>query len=121
MAEGNYAIEGMTCASCAQTVEKAVSKVTGIEEASVNLATEKLHVRYDETQVDEQLLVKTVADAGYSLIGNQQQATFQIEGMTCASCAQTVEKAVNKLAGVRSGYRQFSHGKIDSSLRQAAT
>ena len=55
MAEGNYAIEGMTCASCAQTVEKAVSKVTGIEEASVNLATEKLHVRYDETQVDEHL------------------------------------------------------------------
>jgi Cu+-exporting ATPase len=101
MAEGNYAIEGMTCASCAQTVEKAVSKMTGIEEASVNLATEKLHVRYDAQQVDEQLLAKTVADAGYQLVGNQQQATFQIEGMTCASCAQTVEKAVNKLTGVK--------------------
>ena len=122
MAEGNYAIEGMTCASAAQTVEKAVSKVTGIEEASVNLATEKLHVRYDEnSEVDEQLLAKTVADAGYSLIGNQQQATFQIEGMTCASFAQTVEKAVNKLWRCSSGYCQFSHGKIDSSLRQAAT
>ena len=112
MAEGNYAIEGMTCASCAQTVEKAVSKVTGIEEASVNLATEKLHVRYDETQVDEQLLAKTVADAGYSLIGNQLQATFQIEGMTCASCAQTVEKAVNKLAGVQAATVNLATEKL---------
>ncbi|MUN92546.1 heavy metal translocating P-type ATPase [Enterococcus gallinarum] len=112
MAEGNYAIEGMTCASCAQTVEKAVSKVTGIEEASVNLATEKLHVRYDETQVDEQLLAKTVADAGYSLIGNQQQATFQIGGMTCASCAQTVEKAVNKLAGVQAATVNLATEKL---------
>ena len=112
MAEGNYAIEGMTCASCAQTVEKAVSKVTGIEEASVNLATEKLHVRYDETQVDEQLLAKTVADAGYSLIGNQQQATLQIEGMTCASCAQTVEKAVNKLAGVQAATVNLATEKL---------
>lgn len=112
MAEGNYAIEGMTCASCAQTVEKAVSKVTGIEEASVNLATEKLHVRYDETQVDEQLLAKTVADAGYSLIGNQQQETFRIEGMTCASCAQTVEKAVNKLAGVQTATVNLATEKL---------
>jgi Cu+-exporting ATPase len=112
MAEGNYAIEGMTCASCAQTVEKAVSKMTGIEEASVNLATEKLHVRYDPQQVDEQLLAKTVADAGYQLVGNQQQATFQIEGMTCASCAQTVEKAVNKLTGVQTATVNLATEKL---------
>ncbi|MBS8104346.1 cation transporter, partial [Streptococcus suis] len=48
MKQASYPIQGMTCASCALTVEKAVGKLIGIEEASVNLATEKLSVSYDE-------------------------------------------------------------------------
>lgn len=44
----SFAIEGMTCASCAQTVEKAAKKVRGVTQASVNLATEKLSIEYNE-------------------------------------------------------------------------
>ncbi|MGX7195790.1 heavy metal translocating P-type ATPase [Enterococcus olivae] len=95
-----FAIEGMTCASCAQTVEKAVQKVAGVETANVNLATEKLSVTYQE-KVTEDQIKKAVSDAGYSVADNTIEQSFTIEGMTCASCSQTVEKAVNKVAGVQ--------------------
>lgn len=95
-----FDIEGMTCASCAQTVEKATSKLTGVSKATVNLATEKLNVEYDESKLSESDIQKAVADAGYEALSNVQQRTFDIEGMTCASCAQTIEKATAKLNGV---------------------
>ena len=96
-----YNIEGMTCASCALTVEKVVQKLPSVTEANVNLATEKLDVTFDETKLSEESLSKAVDEAGYQLVVPKKEATqFDIEGMTCASCAQTVEKAVNKLDGV---------------------
>ncbi|EOI06836.1 heavy metal translocating P-type ATPase [Enterococcus moraviensis ATCC BAA-383] len=95
-----FDIEGMTCASCAQTVEKATAKLSGVSKATVNLATEKLNVEYDENKLSESDIQKAVSDAGYEALSNVQQRTFDIEGMTCASCAQTIEKATNKLAGV---------------------
>ncbi|MCA5012005.1 MULTISPECIES: heavy metal translocating P-type ATPase [unclassified Enterococcus] len=96
-----FDIEGMTCASCAQTVEKATAKLAGVSKATVNLATEKLNVEYDETALSEKDIQQAVADAGYEALSNTQQRTFDIEGMTCASCAQVIEKAVNKLNGVQ--------------------
>jgi Cu+-exporting ATPase len=100
MTNKTFAIEGMTCASCAQALEKATAKLSGVSSAAVNLATEKLSVQYDENQLSEKDIQKAVADAGYEAFSNTQQRTFAIEDMTCASCAQTVEKAVSKLAGV---------------------
>ena len=47
MKKESFIIEGMSCASCAQTVEKAASKVAGVTQASVNLATEKLNIEMD--------------------------------------------------------------------------
>ncbi|ALS36852.1 Cu+-exporting ATPase [Enterococcus rotai] len=95
-----FDIEGMTCASCAQTVEKATAKLNGVSKATVNLATEKLNIEYDENKLSESDIQKAVSDAGYEALSNVQQRTFDIEGMTCASCAQTIEKATNKLTGV---------------------
>ncbi|HLQ40168.1 MAG TPA: heavy metal translocating P-type ATPase [Tetragenococcus sp.] len=100
MTTNTFSIEGMTCAVCAQTVEKAVSKIAGVDTASVNLATEKLNVDYDERQVDEAAIKSAVVDAGYGVAEPKVSENFAIEGMTCAMCAQTVEKAVNQLDGV---------------------
>ena len=60
-------IEGMTCASCAARVEKALARVPGVTAASVNLATERASVRAAAplTPIDVQRLVKAVVDAGY--------------------------------------------------------
>ncbi|AGY82985.1 MULTISPECIES: heavy metal translocating P-type ATPase [Carnobacterium] len=95
-----FSIEGMTCASCAQTIEKATSKLPGVKAANVNLATEKMTIQFDELSLTEADIQKAVTDAGYAAKPNTLQKTFNIEGMTCSSCAQTIEKATQKLAGV---------------------
>lgn len=97
-----YNIEGMTCASCAQTVEKVVSKVPSVEEASVNLATEKLTVSFYENSANEEAVIKAVDDAGYQVVMPGEHMQYDIDGMTCASCSQTIEKVINKLDGVQS-------------------
>ncbi|WP_254258509.1 cation-translocating P-type ATPase [Methylovorus sp. MM2] len=62
--EFDFAIVGMTCASCVMRVEKALSKVPNVSSASVNLATERAHVVLS-TPTSSELLQKAVADAGY--------------------------------------------------------
>lgn len=100
MQKESVRIAGMTCAACAMTVEKAVGKLTGVEEASVNLATEKLSVSFDENVLSLSDIGQAVEKAGYGLVRNLITETYAIEGMTCASCAMTVEKTLGKLAGM---------------------
>lgn len=95
-----FGIEGMSCASCAQSVEKATGKLSGVAKASVNLATEKLTIQYDGEQVGEQEIKQAVSDAGFLAVGQTIQRMYTIEGMSCASCAQTIEKTVSRLSGV---------------------
>lgn len=95
-----FNVEGMTCASCAQTVEKTAKKLEGTNEASVNLATEKLAVDYDSTVLTEADIIQAVRDAGYEASIKTSKAVLNIDGMTCASCSQTVENTINKLEGV---------------------
>ncbi|MGH2074918.1 heavy metal translocating P-type ATPase [Aerococcus urinaeequi] len=102
MMKDTYTIEGMTCASCAQAVEKSVAKLTGMDAANVNLATEKLTVTYDNKQVSEADITQAVENAGYKAVKNLSATSFEIEGMTCASCVQAIEKSVGKLASVSS-------------------
>lgn len=58
-------LEGMTCASCAMRIEKGLKKVTGVKEASVNLASEKAVVTYDSTQTNSAQLIQKVETVGY--------------------------------------------------------
>ena len=97
-------ITGMTCAACAQRIEKVTSKLNGVTESSVNFATEKLTLNYDEKLIKLVDIQSSVSKAGYELHADQseKQITMPIEGMTCASCAQRIEKTVSKLNGVSS-------------------
>ncbi|WP_137808267.1 heavy metal translocating P-type ATPase [Pseudomonas sp. G(2018)] len=91
-------IAGMTCASCAGRVERALSKVIGASAVSVNLATEQARV---QAPVDSlPALMAAVENAGYSV--PQQSLELSIDGMTCASCVGRVERALNKVPGVKS-------------------
>ena len=92
-----FAIAGMTCASCAGRVEKALAKVEGVSAATVNLATESASVSAAASTGLETLLA-AVRRAGYEV--PEQPVTLQIEGMTCASCAGRVEKALARVPGV---------------------
>jgi Cu+-exporting ATPase len=91
-------IAGMTCASCAGRVERALSKVVGASAVSVNLATEQARVQAPSDSLPA--LVEAVQQAGYSV--PQQTLELSIDGMTCASCVGRVERALAKVPGVKS-------------------
>jgi len=95
-------ISGMTCAACAQRVQKAVAKLEGVSNANVNFATEKLTVEYDEQKASRPAIAEAIEDAGYGVIEDRKSnmVTIPIGGMTCAACSQRVEKAIDKLDGV---------------------
>ena len=103
--EQRLKIEGMHCASCAQAVEKALLKVKGVASASVNLLTEQATVTHSQ-DISTETLVAAVEGAGYKAIpvssAPVRRLTLPIEGMTCASCVHTVEKAVAGVPGVES-------------------
>lgn len=69
MAEKNYTVTGMSCASCANAVEKALNKNNDIN-ASVNFATEKLNIEYDEKKYNFDKIREIVESAGYGLVEN---------------------------------------------------
>ena len=91
-------IAGMTCASCAGRVERALRKVSGSSAVSVNLATEQARVQAPGDSLPA--LMEAVERAGYSV--PQQTVELSIDGMTCASCVGRVERALNKVPGVKS-------------------
>lgn len=59
------ALEGMTCASCAMRIEKGLKKVPGVEQASVNFATEQATVTYNPQQTNPEQMVQKVEAVGY--------------------------------------------------------
>jgi len=91
-------IAGMTCASCAGRVERALSKVVGATAVSVNLATEQARIQAPSDSLPA--LMDAVHKAGYSV--PQQSIELSIDGMTCASCVGRVERALAKVPGVKS-------------------
>lgn len=112
MEKKTFAIEGMTCSSCAQTVETTTQKLNGVIKASVNLVTEKLSVEYDDSIVTDDDIKKAVSNAGYAVAENTVKKILNIDGMTCSSCAQTVEKTTQKLDGVSSAAVNLATEKL---------
>ncbi|AXO86968.1 Cu(2+)-exporting ATPase [Pseudomonas parafulva] len=89
-------IAGMTCASCVGRVERALQKVDGAAQVSVNLATEQARIQAPASSLPA--LIDAVRQAGYRVPTHTLE--LQIGGMTCASCAGRVERALAKLPGV---------------------
>ncbi|ARM92108.1 copper-transporting ATPase protein ActP 2 (plasmid) [Rhizobium sp. CIAT894] len=96
----SLSIEGMTCASCVGTVERALRAVPGVDAVSVNIATEKASIS-THAPLDRNVLVKAVEDVGYSVGAAPSVAVeLTVEGMTCASCVGDVERALKAVPGV---------------------
>ncbi|MFP4170126.1 MAG: heavy metal translocating P-type ATPase [Methanomassiliicoccales archaeon] len=93
-----FGISGMHCASCAATVQRALSTLEGVDQANVNLASESASVRYDPSQVDLGSIIEAVREAGYRV--DTDRLDLEVGGMRCASCANTVEKALTSREGV---------------------
>ncbi len=91
-------IEGMTCASCVGRVERALKALPGAAEVTVNLATERASVAYDEERLDAARIAEAVREVGYTPVTAELE--IGVGGMTCASCVARVERALKRLPGV---------------------
>jgi Cu+-exporting ATPase len=107
----------MHCVSCAQTIEKALKKEGGIVDANVNFATEKVVVEYDPTLMSLEKIGEIIREVGYEPVGiakeeeKTREISLKISGMSCASCAATIEKALKSLEGVKSANVNFATEK----------
>lgn len=99
-----FKVDGMTCASCSSAVERATKKLEGVDTSVVNLSTEKLTITYDDSVLDNDRIMEAVKKAGYSAMREvaDKTVTIPIEGMTCASCSQSIERKLSKTEGVSS-------------------
>ena len=95
-------LRGMTCAACAQRIEKTVRKLAGVSEANVNLASEKLFVTYKSEAITVDAIRQAVAKIGYEATEppTTQTVTIRIGGMTCGHCRARVQAALRGVAGV---------------------
>ncbi len=94
-------LSGMQCAGCAQTIQKSLEKLEGVQEANVNFAAESARVTYTPGQVDRQAMVQAVQDAGYDVKQEEgRTCTLTVTGMSCQTCAQNITKALTRTEGV---------------------
>ena len=91
-------IEGMSCASCAATVQEALASATGVAAAAVNYATAKAAVDYDDAQTGVADLIKTVRTAGYDC--GKASVTFGVEQLHYAPGVAPLEQALSRVPGV---------------------
>ena len=92
-----FGIKEMSCASCVGRVEKALSAVSGVSQAHVNLASETATITADGT-FDAQNVITALDAAGYP--AELKAYRFSIENMSCASCVGRVERSLSAISGV---------------------
>ena len=105
-----FGVTGMSCASCAGIVEDALRSLPGVRSASVNLATEKAHIVYDPTVTSPASIRSSVIDAGYDIAVSD--ITLAIGGMSCATCARTIEIALFSMDGVFSANKKLATDSV---------
>src|SRR3989449_4024392 len=91
-------IEGMSCASCAATVQEALGKAGGVTSAAVNYATGKAAVDYDDAQTNVAELIKTVRGPGYDC--GRASVNFTVEQLHYAPSVAPLEQALRSVPGV---------------------
>lgn len=118
-----FKITGMSCASCASRIEKIVEKIDGVTFVAVNLATEKMTVEANDDKISLSNIIKAVENAGFKAepIIPQGTKTLKIIGMSCASCASRVEKAVANVDGVISSSVNFATERLTYQIDESKT
>lgn len=99
-------LTGMTCAACANRIEKGLSKMEGVQEANVNFALEKASVTFDPKVVTVQQMEEKIEKLGYGTA--KETVDLQLIGMYCAACAVKIEKVVSRMPGVSEANVNFA-------------
>ena len=100
-----FDVEGMTCAGCAATREAALKKEPGVREVDVSLENKTARMHYDREQISLDRLLSVMRESGFEGMPRQSKAyatevVFNVEGMTCASCAAGIQATLARRAGV---------------------
>jgi Zn2+/Cd2+-exporting ATPase len=109
--KADYRIYGMDCPSCGLSIEKALVKVEGIDEAKVNYNSAKLQVagsNFDLVESEVQKLGFKIEPINQ----NRNLKIYAVEGMDCGSCAKSIENHLNTIPEVRHVSVNFSTGKM---------
>lgn len=99
-------IQGMTCASCVRRVERALTGVEGVRQATVNFATQRASIVFDPNLTSRDAFSKAVVKAGYEVpvlapVTTESTVEMSVLGMTCAACVRRIEKALRAVPGVK--------------------
>ncbi len=111
-------VTGMHCANCVKTIERNVSKLAGIENASVNYATEKLDVTFDQAQINADVIINRIREVGYDVPTTTIE--LPITGMTCANCVKAVTRALKKVDGVTEAEVNYATERASVTLMPGA-
>lgn len=115
MTTKKFDIIGMTCASCAQSIDNVLKNKKGIIKANINLATDTAFISYDEKIISIEGVIETIESAGYDAKlkdDKMKTLTLRVEGMTCATCAGNVDHAVKDLEGVKEVFVNIANDKM---------
>ncbi|MFC2034339.1 heavy metal translocating P-type ATPase [Chloroflexota bacterium] len=96
--KANINVTGMTCTTCAATIEKGLAETPGVEQAKVNFASEKATLEYEPSKVNLNKIKETISQLGYGTA--TKKSIFPVSGMTCAACVSRVEEALSSVSGV---------------------
>ena len=72
-----YNVGGMSCSFCAETINKALERTDGVEDANVSLAHEEVLIQYDDEVVSEVDLKDTLRDLGYTIRNPDKEKRFE--------------------------------------------
>lgn len=92
-------ITGMTCANCVATIERNVRKLDGIDEAVVNLVTEKATIGFDESRLSLDNIIARIQKAGYGV--SEVETVFVVPQLSDNADALRIEKTLSQVEGVR--------------------
>lgn len=106
-------ITGMTCANCVATVERSIKKVNGVQQASVNLSSERATVEFDPTVANLTAMINRVKNAGYGVA--EAEAELQIQGLSDDNDARRIEKVITGMQGVETAVVNLVTGKVQIS------
>lgn len=111
------AVSGMDCGSCAQTIESSLRGLQGVHTSSINFARGSAEVSYDPDQISPDALATRIKALGYGVTPEAARAgpanlVFDVQGMDCSECAQTVQAGVSSLAGVQQASVNFGTGTL---------
>ncbi|MDP3990929.1 MAG: HAD-IC family P-type ATPase, partial [Candidatus Nealsonbacteria bacterium] len=133
-----FKIQGMHCASCVKTIEKALSKLSGVSLVQVNFASEKVLIEYDENKIKPADFAKAVSDVGYKIIipegepslakitegkesDKKQFTSFKVVGMDSPHCAMIVEKAIKTLPGIEKVEVNYNNARVKALFDSGKT